>query len=186
MPSAGAPAPGSAMPAMGVIDLVEAYATTIPSGDTATSDEWLGTITSSAGSLMVDRRGSVSGRCNHQPPSSVAPAAIAAEVAQTTLQTTALVNEIYVRMVDLRGVSWRDRAHFFALASRLIRRVLIDAARARSADKRGAGAPHVVLDDAVVAIERADDLVALDDALTALAALDARRAGSSSCDSSAG
>lgn len=100
---------------------------------------------------------------------------MAREQGGATLQTTALVNEIYVRMVDLRGVSWRDRAHFFALASRLIRRVLIDAARARSADKRGAGAPHVALDDAVVAIERADDLVALDDALTALAALDARK-----------
>lgn len=100
---------------------------------------------------------------------------MARERAGDTLQTTALVNEVYLRMVDMRNVSWRDRTHFFALASRLIRRVLIDAARARSADKRGAGAAHVALDEAVVAIERAGDLVALDDALMALAALDARK-----------
>jgi RNA polymerase sigma factor (TIGR02999 family) len=93
-----------------------------------------------------------------------------------TLQATALVNEIYVRMIDLRGVSWRDRAHFFAIASRLIRRVLIDAARARGAIKRGAESPHVILDeDAVVSSEPSADLVALDDALTALAAIDARK-----------
>jgi RNA polymerase sigma factor (TIGR02999 family) len=100
---------------------------------------------------------------------------MARERVGATLQTTALVNEIYVRMVGLKGVSWRDRTHFFALASRLIRRVLIDAARARRADKRGAGASPVPLDDAVVSIERAGDLVALDDALTALAAFDARK-----------
>src|SRR6266496_3377090 len=55
------------------------------------------------------------------------------------LQTTAIVNEIYVQLIDLRGVSWRDRAHFFALSSRLIRRVLIDAARSKASLKRGAG-----------------------------------------------
>jgi RNA polymerase sigma-70 factor (ECF subfamily) len=92
-----------------------------------------------------------------------------------TLQTTALVNEIYVRIVDLRRVSWRDRAHFFAISSRLIRRVLIDAARAKGARKRGAAAPHVMLEEALVSIERAADLVALDDALTALAHFDARK-----------
>jgi RNA polymerase sigma factor (TIGR02999 family) len=92
-----------------------------------------------------------------------------------TLQTTALVNEVYVRMVDLRGVSWRDRAHFFAMSSRLIRRVLIDAARSRGALKRGADAPHVVLDEALVSTERGAELVALDDALTALAELDHRK-----------
>ena len=64
-----------------------------------------------------------------------------------TLQTTALVNEIYVQLIDLRGVTWRDRAHFFALSSRLIRRVLIDAARARGAQKRGGQSPHVELDE---------------------------------------
>ena len=91
------------------------------------------------------------------------------------LQTTALVNEIYIRMVDLRSVSWRDRAHFFAVSSRLIRHVLIDAARARGAVKRGANAPHLVLDEALVSTERGAELVALDDALAALATLDHRK-----------
>src|SRR5438094_2658021 len=72
---------------------------------------------------------------------------MARERSGQTLQTTALVNEIYVQLIDLRGVSWRDRAHFFALSSRLIRRVLIDAARARGSLKRGAGAPRVEYDE---------------------------------------
>ena len=97
------------------------------------------------------------------------------ERAGHTLQATALVNEIYVRMVDLRSVSWRDRAHFFAVASRLIRRVLIDAARAKGTLKRGADAAHVVLDEAMVSTEQGTDLVALDDALGVLAELDARK-----------
>jgi RNA polymerase sigma factor (TIGR02999 family) len=97
------------------------------------------------------------------------------ERAGHTLQTTALVNELYVRMIDLRDVSWRDRAHFFAMASRLIRRVLIDAARTRGALKRGADAPHVALDEAFVSTERSAELIALDDALHALAGIDARK-----------
>jgi RNA polymerase sigma factor (TIGR02999 family) len=92
-----------------------------------------------------------------------------------TLQTTAIVNEIYVRMVDLRGVSWRDRAHFFALASRLIRHVLVDTARRKGAAKRGAAATHVTLDEAMLSIDRAENLVALDDALSALAQIDPRK-----------
>ena len=93
-----------------------------------------------------------------------------------TLQTTALVNEIYMRLVDLHGVSWRDRAHFFAMSSRLIRRVLIDAARARASLKRGGGSPHVMLDEELlVSREPRADLVALDDALNALAAIDQRK-----------
>src|SRR6516164_9583628 len=97
---------------------------------------------------------------------------MARERAGQTLQTTALVNEIYVHLVDMRGVSWRDRAHFFALSSRLIRRVLIDAARARASLKRGAGSPHVTLDeDMLVSTEPRADVVALDDALIALAAI---------------
>jgi len=93
-----------------------------------------------------------------------------------TLQTTALVNEIYVQLIDLRGVTWRDRAHFFALSSRLIRRVLIDAARAKAAQKRGAGSFHVELDEnLLVSQERRADVIALDDALTALAAIDERK-----------
>jgi RNA polymerase sigma factor (TIGR02999 family) len=93
-----------------------------------------------------------------------------------TLQTTALVNEIYLQLVDLRGVTWRDRAHFFALSSRLIRRVLIDAARAKTAQKRGARPSHVELDEnRLVSQEPRADVIALDDALTALAAIDERK-----------
>jgi RNA polymerase sigma factor (TIGR02999 family) len=101
---------------------------------------------------------------------------MARERAGHTLQATALVNEIYVRMIDLRGVSWRDRAHFFAIASRLIRRVLIDVARAKGALKRGAESPHVILEeDALVSPEPSADLLALDDALNALAVIDPRK-----------
>jgi RNA polymerase sigma factor (TIGR02999 family) len=92
------------------------------------------------------------------------------------LQTTAIVNEIYVQLIDLRGVSWRDRAHFFALASRLIRHVLIDAARSKGSLKRGAGSPHVALDEnLLVSAEPLADIVALDEALTALGAVDQRK-----------
>jgi len=93
-----------------------------------------------------------------------------------TLQATALVNEVYVRMVDLRHVSWRDRAHFFAMSSRLIRQVLIDAARSRNALKRGGHSPHVAIDEALlVSEEPRADIIALDDALTRLAAIDPRK-----------
>jgi len=93
-----------------------------------------------------------------------------------TLQATALVNEIYVRMVDLRGVSWRDRAHFFAISSRLIRQVLIDAARSKHAQKRGGQSPHVAIDESLlVSEEPRADVIALDDALTTLATLDPRK-----------
>jgi RNA polymerase sigma factor (TIGR02999 family) len=101
---------------------------------------------------------------------------MARERAGQTLQTTALVNEIYVQLIDLRGVSWRDRAHFFALSSRLIRRVLIDAARSRGSLKRGAGSPHVTFDEnLLVSNEPRADVIALDEALTALAAIDERK-----------
>ena len=101
---------------------------------------------------------------------------MARERAGQTLQTTALVNEIYVQLIDLHGVSWRDRAHFFALSSRLIRRVLIDAARSRGSLKRGAGSPHVTFDEnLLVSTEPRADVVALDEALTALAAIDQRK-----------
>ena len=92
------------------------------------------------------------------------------------LQTTALVNEVYVRLVDLRRVKWQDRGHLLAMASRLMRRVLVDFARASAAAKRGGGTIFVSLDEAVVgADEPAADLVALDDALQALARVDPRR-----------
>ena len=97
-----------------------------------------------------------------------------------TLQTTALVNEAYLRLVDLHDVDWRDRVHFFAVSAQLMRRILVDAARARGAVKRGGEAKRVedLSPDQVPAPDssRAGELVALDDALTSLAQLDPRRA----------
>ena len=93
-----------------------------------------------------------------------------------TLQATALVNEAYVRLIDLNQIEWNDRAHFFAMAARVMRRILVDSARARRYQKRGGGAPKVSLDDAVtVSNEPGRDLVALDDALKTLAAMDPRK-----------
>jgi RNA polymerase sigma factor (TIGR02999 family) len=98
------------------------------------------------------------------------------ERAGHTLQATALVNEVYLRLIDVEQVQWQNRAHFFAMAARLMRRVLVDAARARGSRKRGAGATMVSLDEAVLLTpEPGEDLVALDDALTALASLDTRK-----------
>jgi RNA polymerase sigma factor (TIGR02999 family) len=92
-----------------------------------------------------------------------------------TLQPTALVNECFLRLMDARRVQWHDRAHFFALSARLMRRILVDLARARRYDKRGGGAEHVPLDETVPAAETGRDLVALDDALRSLAAIDERK-----------
>lgn len=93
-----------------------------------------------------------------------------------TLQTTALINEAYVRLVDQQGVEWQDRAHFFAVAAQIMRHILVDYARKYHSDKRGAGTQKVALDDVAVANqERASELVALDGALDALAALDPRQ-----------
>ena len=94
-----------------------------------------------------------------------------------TLQATALVNEAYMRLIDVKQMKWQDRAHFFAMSSRLMRRILVDFARAKGYQKRGGGAHKVSLDEAlVVSQEPGHDLVALDDALTALGAFDARKA----------
>src|SRR5215471_5188351 len=94
-----------------------------------------------------------------------------------SLQATALVNELYMRLVDAQAVQWHDHAHFFAISARLMRRILVDAARRRNVGKRGAGASAVTLDEAlVVAPGRGRDLIALDDALEALATFDARKA----------
>jgi RNA polymerase sigma-70 factor, ECF subfamily len=93
-----------------------------------------------------------------------------------TLQTTALVNEAYIRLVDQNSVRWQNRAHFYAIAARMMRRILVDYARARCYDKRGGGARQVSLDDAAVfAREPAADFVAIDEALTSLAAHDLRK-----------
>ncbi len=92
------------------------------------------------------------------------------------LQTTALVNEAYVRLVDWQGVQWQNRAHFFGVAAQMMRRILVDYARDLGRAKRGGGAIRVSLSDvAGVSLERAADLVALDDALTALEAFDHRK-----------
>jgi RNA polymerase sigma factor (TIGR02999 family) len=93
-----------------------------------------------------------------------------------TLQTTALVNEAYMRLVDSRQATLKDRAHFFAICARLMRQILVDAARSRRALKRGADFRVVELDEAMAAMaEPAVDLIALDDALNALTAFDARK-----------
>ena len=94
-----------------------------------------------------------------------------------TLQATALVNEAFVRLTGARRLRWQDRAHFLGIAARLMRRVLVDHARARGYQKRGGGARRVTLTDAlVVAAEPPLDLVELDRALDLLAAVDARKA----------
>ena len=97
-----------------------------------------------------------------------------------TLQTTALVNEAYLRLVDIDGVEWRDRVHFFAVSAQMMRRILVDAARARGTVKRGGGVARVndLSPDEIPApdSERAAELIALDDALSSLAQLDPRRA----------
>jgi len=93
-----------------------------------------------------------------------------------TLQTTALVNEAYLKLIDQRVVRWQNRAHFFGIAAEIMRRILIDHARRHLGAKRGGG-NNISLDDAaVVSEERAAELVALDDALTALAKVDERKA----------
>jgi RNA polymerase sigma factor (TIGR02999 family) len=97
------------------------------------------------------------------------------ERAGHTLQPTALVHEAYVRMVGLR-LDWQDRAHFFAVAARQMRHILVDHVRKGRAHKRGGGQPVITFDEALFADERSPDLAALDDALDALAAFDADRA----------
>jgi RNA polymerase sigma factor (TIGR02999 family) len=93
-----------------------------------------------------------------------------------TLQASALVNEAYMRLLDLKRIQWQNRAHFFALAARVMRRILVDSARARKFHKRGGSARKVSLDEAlVVSNERSQDLVELDDALEALAMVDPRK-----------
>jgi RNA polymerase sigma-70 factor (ECF subfamily) len=93
-----------------------------------------------------------------------------------TLQTTALVNEAYLRLVNSRQVNWQNRAHFFAISAQLMRQILVDYARARQSQKRGGGVPKVTLDEALMGPqEKGHDLVALDDALKALAEVDPRK-----------
>ena len=94
-----------------------------------------------------------------------------------TLDATALVHEAYLKLVELERINWESRAHFFGAAARAMRRILISYARMKKADKRGAGAEHVSLDDAIVlARNRPDRLLALDEALERLAERDERQA----------
>ena len=93
-----------------------------------------------------------------------------------TLQTTALVNEAYLRLVDCSRVRWQNRAHLFAVSAQLMRRILVDFARSRAYQKRGACARRLSLEKSPDILETADpDLIALDDALNALAAIDPRK-----------
>jgi len=101
---------------------------------------------------------------------------MARERAGHTLQPTALVNEVYLKLVDVERVRWQNRAHFLAVAARLMRRILVDFARSRRYRKRGGDVEHVAFDESVViAIGRGHDMLALDDALDELARVDARQ-----------
>jgi RNA polymerase sigma factor (TIGR02999 family) len=93
-----------------------------------------------------------------------------------TLQTTALINEAYLRLIEQQHVQWQSRAHFFAIAAELMRRILVDYARTRTRAKRGGGALRVSLNEgAVSSQERGAELIALDDALQRLAVIDPRK-----------
>ena len=92
-----------------------------------------------------------------------------------TLQTTALVNEAFVRLVDSDKVNWQDRSHFFAISAKLMRRVLVDAARRRMSEKRGGDRVRVTLADDVKSVDDPVDVIAIDEALTRLAALNSRQ-----------
>ena len=112
--------------------------------------------------LVYDQLRKLAGRC------------LAAEAPEHTLRATALVNEAYLRLVG-SDVSFNDRAHFFAVAARLLRRILVDHARAQGRQKRGAGAEHLTLDEAVLVGGVQPELVELDEALERLAEHDKRK-----------
>jgi len=98
------------------------------------------------------------------------------ERSEHTLQTTALINELYLRLVDFQQVDWQNRAHFFGICAQLMRRILVDFARARCSQKRAGGIAVVPLDqELVISADPQPDLVALDDALKSLAAVDERK-----------
>jgi len=101
---------------------------------------------------------------------------MAGERAGHSLQATALVNEAYMRLIDVQHVNWQNRAHFLAMAARLMRRILVDYARSRNYQKRGGAAVRITLDEMNMAgLEPNRDLVALDDALNELAKVDERK-----------
>ena len=93
-----------------------------------------------------------------------------------TLQTTALVHEVYLRLIDVKSVEWQDRAHFYGLCARMMRRILVDFARSRNYQKRGGGATHLHLEEALtVSADHRSELLEVDDALKRLSAVDARK-----------
>src|SRR6185436_6075315 len=92
-----------------------------------------------------------------------------------TLQTSALINEAYLRLVDQKRVRWQSRAHFFGVAAQLMRRILVDHARSRSRDKRGGGMERVSLGEHVASPNELEEVLALDEALTKLAGMDPRK-----------
>jgi RNA polymerase sigma factor (TIGR02999 family) len=98
---------------------------------------------------------------SHQPPNH-------------TLQTSALINEAFVRLIDQKGVNWKNRAHFFGIAARTMRNILVDYARRQQAEKRGGKKRAIPFDETVVIVnqQKGPDLLALDDALTSLSAID--------------
>ena len=106
----------------------------------------------------------------------IARRCMAGERVGHSLQATALVNEAYIRLIDVRQMDWQNRAHFLAMAARVMRRILVDSARARRYQKRGGGDVRITFDEGLaVAGNTSPDLVALDDALRALAKMDERR-----------
>jgi RNA polymerase sigma factor (TIGR02999 family) len=111
----------------------------------------------------------------HKELQRIARGCIRGERAPGNFESTALVHEAYLRLVDTQHVNWQNRAHFLAMAARLMRRILVDLARARQYQKRGGGALHVSFTEALSKPARAEDLVALDEALSALARFDERR-----------
>lgn len=114
--------------------------------------------------LVYDELRRIAGRC------------LNGERAKHSVQATELVNEAFLRLVDVQQIDWQNRTHFLAMSARLMRRVLVDIARSRGADKRGGGAVRVTLDEAMVGGVTPDaDVIRLDDALQALAALDERK-----------
>lgn len=99
------------------------------------------------------------------------------ELGNHLLQTTALINEAYIRLIDWKAVKWQNRAHFFGVAANMMRRILVDFARQRPRVESGKDAEHILLEDAfTVSTEKDGDLIALDEALKSLAQLDERKA----------
>jgi RNA polymerase sigma factor (TIGR02999 family) len=112
----------------------------------------------------------------HQELQRIARRCMRGERAGNSLQATALVNEAYLRLIDVQHVNWQNRAHFLAMSARLMRRILVDYARSKGYQKRGGGAVRVTFDEGLpVSGGRDQDLVAVDDALEALAKVDERK-----------